>query len=733
MADEVSPGDGIASPSDTEIELRRRWYEAHRRRLAADEGHEENKAGQAKFSASAPEALTLLDELRRTQDAEAFASQMQAWAVKPTTLAFNGHSGQKMLNQLVASSDNLPQLASLLAESLTPPASDDEAADKIRGLVAYVEQVRTGANPAPGHVPFLVSYFWGLADHARWPVCWRSAREFVEFITGESLPEDFGDRYRVFAARVREFSSDHDEFEMVAGWWDRERPVFMDEVLVERAALGYDPDELPLPEQTANARAMVKVAEYWGEQLADTVSAALDRSMKVDASGIYWQKGRPRGDFWADLRPKEVPELGMRVWVNHRGAAVALRPGIVRQGWWEEVAPIFEAAYKKAEFPNCRVLGSKSSQIGHDVELVGRNGAEFVYGRWFERNEVADLDLLKTVRETSELLKPLFEKLLDLALKKPVGSPDPEDGDPLEPLDLDELADELLVDRAFLEDIVALLEDKGQVILYGPPGTGKTYLARKLAEALAPAAGRRALVQFHPSSSYEDFFEGYRPEGGDEGELTYRLTPGPLARMAARAAEAPDHTHVMIIDEINRANLPKVLGELLFLLEYREESVQTLYRPDDAFELPQNLWFIGTMNTADRSIALVDAALRRRFHFIGFFPNHGPMQGLLDRWLKEHNQPAWVGELLAHVNDELERELGGPHLQLGPSHFMQEGLDEAAVRRIWKYNIEPFVEDQFFGDRQKIDYFRFDAVRQRYLEQSSRQGLAEPTEAPEHE
>ncbi|MCY4193976.1 MAG: AAA family ATPase [bacterium] len=727
MADEVSPGDGAAAPSATEIELRRRWYEAHRRRFVADEGHEENKAGQAKFSASAPEALTLLDELRRTQDAEAFASQMQAWAVKPTILAFNGHSGQKMLNQLVASSDDLPQLASLLAESLTPPASDDEAADKIRGLIAYVEQVRTGANPAPGHVPFLVSYFWGLADHARWPVCWRSAREFVEFITGDSLPEDLGDRYRVFAARVREFSSDHDEFEMVAGWWDRERPVFMDELLSERAEFGYGGEQLPMAERTANAQAMLKVAEHWGGQLVDTVSAALGRSkksMKAGVPGIYWSEDYPRGDFWADLRPKEVPELGMRVWVNHRGAAVALRPGLVRPGWRKEVAPIFEAA----DLPGYRVLGSKHSQIGHDVELVGRNGAEFVYGRWFERSDLSALDLPETVREVSEQLAPLFEELLALALKKPVDPPPPK-----EPPNLAGLASELLVDRAFLEDIVALLEDKGQVILYGPPGTGKTYLARKLAEALAPAAGRRALVQFHPSSSYEDFFEGYRPEGGDEGELTYRLTPGPLARMAARAAEAPDHTHVMIIDEINRANLPKVFGELLFLLEYREESVQTLYRPDDAFELPQNLWFIGTMNTADRSIALVDAALRRRFHFIPFFPNHGPMQGLLDRWLKEHNQPAWVGELLAHVNDELERELGGPHLQLGPSHFMQEGLDEAAVRRIWKYNIEPFVEDQFFGDRQKIDYFRFDAVRQRYLEQPSRQELAEPAEAAEHE
>ena len=132
----------------------------------------------------------------------------------------------------------------------------------------------------------------------------------------------------------------------------------------------------------------------------------------------------------------------------------------------------------------------------------------------------------------------------------------------------------------------------------------------------------------------------------------------------------------MIIDEINRANLPKVLGELLFLLEYRNEPVRTLYRPDDPFELPKDLWFIGTMNTADRSIALVDAALRRRFHFVPFFPNHGPMAGLLDRWL-ERERRAGVGRRAGgQVNDELSEALGGPHLQLGPSHFMKHGLDQ---------------------------------------------------------
>ena len=282
------------------------------------------------------------------------------------------------------------------------------------------------------------------------------------------------------------------------------------------------------------------------------------------------------------------------------------------------------------------------------------------------------------------------------------------------------LAETLLVDAAFLEDIVALLEDKGQVILYGPPGTGKTFLARALAEVLAPDESCRSLVQFHPSTSYEDFFEGYRPAGTGDAGIRYELTPGPLARMAERASEARDERHVMIIDEINRGNLPRVLGELLFLLEYRDESAQTLYRPEDEpFSLPDNLWFIGTMNTADRSIALVDAALRRRFHFVPFFPDSGPMAGLLGRWLKREGEPTWIGDLVDRVNAELAEVLEGSHLLLGPSHFMKKygsssKEKQQRLRRIWEYNIEPFIEDQFFGDPDQIARFRFDAVMNDY-------------------
>ena len=298
--------------------------------------------------------------------------------------------------------------------------------------------------------------------------------------------------------------------------------------------------------------------------------------------------------------------------------------------------------------------------------------------------------------------------------------PPPPNGGDL-PKRLSVLAEELLVDSGFLQDIVSLLKDKGQVILYGPPGTGKTYLARKLAKVLARDESRRSLVQFHPSTSYEDFFEGYRPAGtSDDGSIRFNLTPGPLALMAEWASEAADETHVMIIDEINRGNLPRVLGELLFLLEYRDESVQTLYRPPaEPFSLPENLWFIGTMNTADRSIALVDAALRRRFHFVPFFPDSGPMQGLLDRWLEREGEPEWVGRMIDAVNAELTVHLDGSHLLLGPSHFMKHHgstLDEQreSLRRIWEYNIEPFIEDQFFGDPDHIEHYRFDAVMARH-------------------
>ncbi len=294
-------------------------------------------------------------------------------------------------------------------------------------------------------------------------------------------------------------------------------------------------------------------------------------------------------------------------------------------------------------------------------------------------------------------------------------------------------ARELLCDVGFLNDVVALLEDKRQVVLYGPPGTGKTFFAQRLAKALTSSADARTLVQFHPAYSYEDFFEGFRPHVGGDGHMTYKLTPGPLVRLAERAEEWRGEKHVMVIDEINRANLPRVLGELLYLLEYRDEEIQTQYRPDDTFSLPSNLWFIGTMNTADRSIALIDAAMRRRFHFVPFFPNHGPTAGLLHRWMQRNSpEQEWVAGLVDKVNADLAEQMGGDHSLIGPSHFMKSDLDKDGLRRIWEFNIEPLIEDQLFGRQDVIDSFRFGSVWRRYGPDATSPGAqpGEPGDQP---
>jgi 5-methylcytosine-specific restriction protein B len=278
---------------------------------------------------------------------------------------------------------------------------------------------------------------------------------------------------------------------------------------------------------------------------------------------------------------------------------------------------------------------------------------------------------------------------------------------------LAEAAGTLFVDPGFLTDIHQLLEDKGQVIFYGPPGTGKTFFAQEVAEAVAPDEDRRMLIQFHPTTTYEDFFEGYRPQPEKNGGLSYRLTPGPLRLMADAASQDPEHVYVLIVDEINRANLPKVFGELLFLLEYRNRSARLLYQPDVDFSFPENLWLIGTMNTADRSIALVDAALRRRFHFVPFIPDvagRSPISTVLRRWVEQNGELETLPDIVDKVNNQLRAALGGDHLLLGPSYFMQRGIDENKLRRIWEYQIEPLIEDLFFGEPLRSEAFRFDRV-----------------------
>jgi 5-methylcytosine-specific restriction protein B len=269
------------------------------------------------------------------------------------------------------------------------------------------------------------------------------------------------------------------------------------------------------------------------------------------------------------------------------------------------------------------------------------------------------------------------------------------------------LAEELFVDLAWLSEVRELLDERRQIVFYGPPGTGKTYIARKLATDLV-GLEQVKLVQFHPAYTSEDFFEGYRPKpGGTDGSIGFELRHGPFRQLVTRARQHPDQAFVLIIDEINRANLAKVFGELYFLLEYRDSAVELMYSSgEEPFALPPNLFLIGTMNTADRSIALVDSAMRRRFAFVALDPGTEPTRSLLARWSAHHG----LGDLATRLLTKLNAQIDDPDFRIGPSYFMTrdapDAFDRVRLERIWRTSILPLLEEHFYG--------QWDAMRRRF-------------------
>lgn len=265
------------------------------------------------------------------------------------------------------------------------------------------------------------------------------------------------------------------------------------------------------------------------------------------------------------------------------------------------------------------------------------------------------------------------------------------------------LAESVFMDSTWLQKQLNLIERRRQIILFGPPGTGKTFLALKLAAHIAGNDSYTEIVQFHPSYSYEDFFQGYRPVTTSLGNLTYELKDGPLRRIVDQAIKNPEYNYVLVIDEINRGNLAKIFGELYFLLEYRDQPIKLQYSKDDedTFVMPENLFLIGTMNTSDRSIALLDAAMRRRFSFVELHPEKQPVKSVLPQWLEHHQLDPEPAALLAEVNARINN----PDFQLGPSYLMPKSGTFLAgqMQEIWEYDVLPLLIEHHFGEEVDIE------------------------------
>lgn len=278
----------------------------------------------------------------------------------------------------------------------------------------------------------------------------------------------------------------------------------------------------------------------------------------------------------------------------------------------------------------------------------------------------------------------------------------------------DIVAEGCFVPEADLQAMLQRWQSKKNLILQGPPGTGKTWLAKRLAKALidskSPSDEQLRVVQFHPALSYEDFVRGYRP-GGD-GKLT--LTDGVFLQVVEAARFQPDVDHVLIIEEINRGNPAQVLGEILTLIESskrnKEAAMELAYprRAGERVYVPENLYVIGTMNVADRSLALVDLALRRRFAFVNLVPG---LNAAWEQWCLAKGMDA---ASIAHIRSEIEalnQEISqdsalGAQFQIGHSYVTpHEAVADAQAwfAEVVQSEIGPLLHEYWFDAPDRAD------------------------------
>jgi MoxR-like ATPase len=657
-------------------------------------------------------------------DLEAFRTEFDAKTRGPwREFGLKGASGAMFVNMLSRNVPDRDAVTSALRAALQPPADVEEASARIRGLGDWLEagiqadDFSRGSVHPRRSVTFLTTC-WAAEDPG-FPAYWRSA---IELFTQASTYRQASDRatsyreyHRVYTDLMGILDVDAVDLEGFCAWWSHER-------MASTSGSGAG-GESSGPSKGNGSKGQGS-EEKGGAVVTGVPDTPRVWLISPGRGARYWDQWQADGvaaigwDYLGDLGVYETRDaLGDRI-REERGDGVNPYNDINATWAFSRTMRPGDVIFAKRGRRRVVGVGVVSGPYRFDAQREG--GCHVCDVDWRHAGDWSTGDgylITKTLTEVTQYpefvagLATLAGTTLSELTDGVVDADDPPTGPDVPAYTLEMALSGLFVEPEQLTEMLSLLRRRRNLVLQGPPGTGKTYVASRLARVLIGAniPDQIERVQFHQSMSYEDFVQGFRPT--DAGGFARK--DGPFLRFCHAARQDPGSPYVLLIDEINRGNLSRILGELMLLIEHDkrgpEWAVTLTYAKDTepAFHVPDNVYIIGTMNTADRSLALVDYALRRRFAFVDI--GSAVHTERFREWLEGEGLSAdLAGPLLtalADLNQRIRKDANlGPGFCVGHSYFCNVPKEPGAewVQQVIRTEILPLIREYWVDDRERL-------------------------------
>jgi len=698
----VSRTDSAATASLTPAEIA--WFSEHSDVFFADQAWLDRYAevDERRHTVIA-EIRTLLDAfLAGATDLETFRGAIDRKTRREWDIfGLKGLSGGMFLNKLVKHLPDADATATQLRAALVLPETDADAERQIVDLLRFLDEAVAGGHASkadlqPARTTFLLSVFWHLQAPEDWPPFYQSARHILR---ARNLWRPGSDPVRAYLEFARTFLAITAALDITI--WELEHVlVDLDHGEPDEAAASHAAPAAS-PAQRTWLFSPGAGAEHW-DRFHEEGVMAIGLDQLGDLRG-YSTVDDYRRELTA-LRPPGAPEPRHDTLAAYNMCHL-MKPGDL----------VFAKQGKRFIVGHGVVESEYFYDAKHPIYPHLRKVRWLSRGQWSARERPLVTKMLTDVTEYPQLVAQLRAAVgLDTDDAPPSEAPTPEPSTPTTvAYTMDDALRDLFVDAEDVQHMLDLLRHKKNVVLQGPPGVGKTFVASRLADLLLGERDRerREIVQFHQSYAYEDFVQGFRPT--ERG--SFERKDGPFMRFCDRALQNQQEDHVLIIDEINRGNLSKILGDLMMLIEHDKRSIDwatTLTYAADGdppFFVPDNLYIIGTMNTADRSLAMVDYALRRRFAFVEVTPGFDTPS--FAAHLQAHRAPPElvdrVRTRMARLNQSItaDRNLGSGYC-VGHSYFcpMRGTIcDEVWFERVVNTEIEPLLREYWFDAGHRVD------------------------------